>query len=350
MAVRRRLRKGRCFGTLLILGCIIALSVQLVRCTGSTGDSGEPQETVPVTEALTESSTKAAAETEAETSAETAGETETIPETETETTEETRNYSVSKNLSWDGSELYIRIGRQKEVPIKIMNMAIERSQITWSVSDESIASVDSSGMVTALQKGECTVTASWGEDSVSVPVTVRELVVVDGCTFVDGILVANKTYDLPQDYDPGMLEVTQKAFEKMQADAAAENYDLYIGSGYRDYQSQVESYASMVAGYSQEYADAYSARPGHSEHQTGYTIDCNTVDNDFVEEGVGQWVAAHCAEYGFIIRYPEDKEDITGYGYESWHLRYVGVEAATEIMEQGLCLEEYLDIDSEYKD
>ena len=106
----------------------------------------------------------------------------------------------------------------------------------------------------------------------------------------------------------------------------------------------------MVSGYSKEYADAYSARPGHSEHQTGYTIDCNTIDTNFGSTPEGIWLRDHCHEYGFIIRYPLGRENITGYAYEPWHIRYVGVEYATEIYEQGLTLEEYLDIDSHYPD
>ncbi|MBR4319473.1 MAG: M15 family metallopeptidase, partial [Oscillospiraceae bacterium] len=91
-------------------------------------------------------------------------------------------------------------------------------------------------------------------------------------------------------------------------------------------------------------ANKISAKPGHSEHQTGYTVDCNSINPSFIETPEGQWLDQHCHEYGFIIRYPEGKEAITGYEYECWHIRYVGVEMATEIYEQGLTLEEYLDV------
>lgn len=343
MAVKRRLRKGRCIVALLILCCLLVLGINL------TVQKQKQQNTdsIPDTTEQTESETASDISTDPPTSSETQSSTR---EDGTEPATSGMTGNTAKNFAFEQTHIYIRVGREKSVPLKIYNMAVSMDDITWTVSDDRIAVVSSDGTLTGLQKGECTITASHGEEAVQIPITVRELEVIDGCTFVDGILIANKTYDLPADYDPGMLDVTEKAFERMAEDAAEEGYELYIGSGYRSYQSQVESYDSIVLGYSQEYADIISARPGHSEHQTGYTIDCNTIDNTFVEEGVGQWVAQHCPEYGFIVRYPEDKTEITGYAYESWHLRYVGVDAAVEITEQGLCLEEYLDVDSEYKD
>ena len=95
-------------------------------------------------------------------------------------------------------------------------------------------------------------------------------------------------------------------------------------------------------------ADTFSARPGFSEHQTGLTIDCNTIDDAFGQTKEAQWLAEHCADYGFIIRFPDGKEDITGYQYEPWHIRYVGVDTAKEIDQLGVSLEEYLGVQSEY--
>src|SRR5690606_29333728 len=94
----------------------------------------------------------------------------------------------------------------------------------------------------------------------------------------------------------------------------------------------------------------YSAYPGTSEHQTGLAMDVSTpnIDNA-LEAGLGDrvegiWLRGHCAEFGFIIRYPQGKESITGYAYEPWHLRYVGVDIATTVMSEGITLEEYFDI------
>ena len=100
--------------------------------------------------------------------------------------------------------------------------------------------------------------------------------------------------------------------------------------------------------YGWEQADSFSARPGYSEHQTGLTIDCNTIDDAFGDTPEAAWLAQHCADYGFIIRFPQGKENITGYQYEPWHIRYVGADVAKEIQKYGLTLEEYLGVDSVY--
>lgn len=175
-----------------------------------------------------------------------------------------------------------------------------------------------------------------------------DIQVVDGITYVNGILIANKTYALPADYAPGVDAAAQAAFDQMAAAAAQEGLSLYISSGFRSYEYQAGLYQRYVQRDGQAAADTYSARPGHSEHQTGLAFDLNTIDDSFAATPEGQWVAQHCHEYGFLMRYPADKEDVTGYKYEPWHIRYLGVEAATAVAQSGLCLEEYLGIDSAY--
>lgn len=223
--------------------------------------------------------------------------------------------------------------------------------LVWSSSDESIAVVDASGMVTGVKQGTCDVTvAVKGNEGVaqSVSVHVRHLDEKNGCTFVDGILIVNKTYGLPANYDPGLEDVCKNAFEQMQKDAEKDGMNLYIGSSYRDYDYQVRIYRNYSELYGWEMADTFSARPGYSEHQSGLTIDCNTIDDAFGETPEAAWLAKHCADYGFIIRFLEGKESITGYKYEPWHIRYVGVEKAKEMNRLGLTLEEYLGVKSEY--
>ena len=178
-----------------------------------------------------------------------------------------------------------------------------------------------------------------------------EIEVRDGATYIDGVLVVNKTYTVPADYNPGGLtDECAAAFAKMQAAAGAADVILYEASGFRSYETQEGLYDSYVARDGQEAADRYSARPGSSEHQTGLAIDLNDVSDTFGETPEGQWVAEHCAEYGFILRYPEGKEDKTGYMYEPWHIRYVGEEFAQRLTDSGLCLEEYFGITSEYEE
>ncbi len=172
---------------------------------------------------------------------------------------------------------------------------------------------------------------------------------IDGLTYVNGILIANKTYLLPADYAPGrILPEAQTAFDTMRAAAKEEGLTLKIVSGYRSYQKQDKVYHNYAARDGAALADRYSARAGSSEHQTGYAMDINSVRQSFAETKEGQWLAAHCAEYGFILRYPKDKEAETGFMYEPWHIRYLGVELAQKITESGLCLEEYLGITSAY--
>ena len=172
----------------------------------------------------------------------------------------------------------------------------------------------------------------------------------DGITYIDGIMVANKTYSVPSSYNPGKLTADcQAAFNEMQQSAAEDGCELYISSGFRSYSLQKNLYERYCARDGKAAADRYSARPGNSEHQTGYAIDLNTITYSFANTAEGKWVAENCYKYGFILRYPEDKESVTGYRYEPWHIRYVGIALATDIHNSGLCLEEYFGITSRYE-
>lgn len=168
-------------------------------------------------------------------------------------------------------------------------------------------------------------------------------------TFVNGILIANKTYPLPKSYNYGNDPEALSAFEKMRSDAKKEGLNIYISSGFRSYELQERVYNSYVRDYGQASADTFSARPGHSEHQTGLAFDLNSIDDSFTNTPECEWVKKNCHKYGFIVRYPKGKEQITGYKYEPWHIRYLGVDIATNVYKSGLCLEEYLGITSCYK-
>ena len=172
---------------------------------------------------------------------------------------------------------------------------------------------------------------------------------VDGITYVNGTLIANKTYALPESYNPGGLTgETLDAFWQMQSAAAAEGLSIFVKSGFRSYYDQRYIYNGYAASDGVANADRYSARAGHSEHQSGMAIDVNCTYTSFANEPEGIWLKNNCYKYGFIIRYPEGKEHITGYMYEPWHIRYVGVDLATAVTESGLCLEEYFGITSSY--
>ena len=115
-------------------------------------------------------------------------------------------------------------------------------------------------------------------------------------------------------------------------------------SAYRSYQHQKSTYNRYLKQYQQIMVDTFSARPGHSEHQTGLALDINVASSSahFERTPAFAWLKEHCAEYGFLLRYDQGKETITGYRFEPWHYRYVGQEIAKICMEQGLAYEEYL--------
>ncbi len=221
----------------------------------------------------------------------------------------------------------------------------------WSSSNTSIATVNSSGKITAVGVGTCTITVKSADNSkvsANVSVTVTALVEPE-LTYIEGILIANKTYALPSTYNPGVDPVANAALQKMFAAAKADGLNLFVCSGFRSYTTQKNLYERYVKRDGAAAADRYSARPGHSEHQTGLAFDINKADSSFEGTPEAIWLAENSYKYGFIIRYPSGKEAVTGYKYEPWHVRYLGVEVATQVYNSGLCLEEYLDITSVYQ-
>ena len=178
----------------------------------------------------------------------------------------------------------------------------------------------------------------------------------NGIYYIGGFLIANKTYDLPSTYNPGGLNREfMTAYNKMKADYDKQGFKSYpklsIRSGFRSYLTQKVLYNNYVARDGKAAADRYSARPGHSEHQTGLAADLNTISDTYGNTDSGKWLANNCWRYGFILRYPKGKESKTGYMYESWHFRYIGnVNVAKKLYNNGnwLSLEEYLGIDSKY--
>ncbi len=173
---------------------------------------------------------------------------------------------------------------------------------------------------------------------------------VNGATYVNGILIVNKTYPLPENYDPKSLDPdAEAAFDSMKEAAATEGLTLKIISGYRPYSQQYRTYHNYAKRDGYDLADRYSARAGHSEHQSGFAMDINSLNQSFGNTKEGLWLAEHCAEYGFILRYGKEMESSTGFMYEPWHLRYLGTDLAKTVTESGLSLEEFLGITSEYQ-
>lgn len=182
-----------------------------------------------------------------------------------------------------------------------------------------------------------------------------------GVTYIEDTIIVNKTYSLPSGFAPNNLEdingyikvvdFAKKAFNELKSDASSIGLNIYASSGYRSYADQEYIYNNYVRMDGREKADTYSARGGYSEHQTGLVIDVNTVDMTFDNTSESNWLRDNSYKYGFIIRYPKGKDDITGYMYEPWHIRYVGKKLAEKIYNNGdyLTLEEYFGIDSKYE-
>ncbi|SCH04483.1 MULTISPECIES: M15 family metallopeptidase [unclassified Romboutsia] len=171
--------------------------------------------------------------------------------------------------------------------------------------------------------------------------------------FVNDIVVVNKEFGLPKDYRaPKELEVEAlNAAENMIKDALKEGIIINIKSGYRSYKTQEALHDYYVKRDGSKAAKRYSATPGHSEHQTGLAFDFTTsntrksIGTWFTDTQQAKWLYENAYKYGFIIRYPQGKEDITGYQYESWHYRYVGYEHSKNFVMNNLTLEEYLGLD-----
>lgn len=181
------------------------------------------------------------------------------------------------------------------------------------------------------------------------------------------LVLVDKTHALPQDYKPNNLtnpyinstadqiwireDIVEQAKNMVNA-AQAEGITLYAMAGYRSYQEQQDLYNDRVDKFGEASAGKVVAKAGHSENQTGLAIDftdspTGTSSVSFAQTAAGQWLYAHAHEYGFILRYPENKEAITGYSYLPWHYRYVGVDVANAMYEKGgtdYTFEEYYQI------
>lgn len=180
-------------------------------------------------------------------------------------------------------------------------------------------------------------------------------------TSLDELMLVNKYNSLPNDYEPNdLINVSNKyyygenhklakkaydAFIDMWNEAKEEDIYLIMNSSYRSLDSQIKVYDSYKNKNGTTYADSIAARPGYSEHQTGLALDlfskANTTTTNFKGSPAHIWLQNNSYKFGFIERYPEDKENITGFTAEAWHYRYVGIEAATYIHDNNITFDEY---------
>lgn len=175
------------------------------------------------------------------------------------------------------------------------------------------------------------------------------------------LILVNSNHAVPEDYQVDLTELSNgkmidsriyPALQEMFDDMRSQGIYPVVGEGYRTEEEQQAMMtekinAYLAEGYSEKKAEKLAkdwvAVPGYSEHQLGLAIDINADKSVSANDEVYQWLAENAYRYGFILRYPEGKEDITGTSYEPWHYRYVGKEAALEIQSQQICLEEYLE-------
>ena len=226
----------------------------------------------------------------------------------------------------------------------------------FAIYDEVLSQDENYSVTKALQYAKYpNVKSKFYQDIVETPNTNSLLVLVNQNYRLD-------EFYAPTDFVPVEVPVTPysqvntnylrrdaaDATELLFSKAQEAGYELTLRTGYISYSVQKNLYNQDVYEMGLEYADKFNSRPGHSEHQTGLAIDITTpsINNElsleFADTEEGKWVLAHAHEYGFIIRYPENRESEVGYFYEPYHLRYVGVEVATEIFENNWTLEDYI--------
>ena len=228
--------------------------------------------------------------------------------------------------------------------------------IAENATAENVTAIEAAGAaLTAAGDRLAEVVTEAGEevaDAASDPYRDRPEIDTDAWMYI----LANPWNDIG-DYTPELeyLEGQQfdvriiDAMEEMVDDARDEGLSVVLSSGYRSYATQTYLFNRKAAEYGEAVAQTIVARPGTSEHQTGLCCDITDryyelKDASLENTEMYKWMSEHCDEYGFIVRFPKGKEDITGIIYEPWHFRYVGKEAASYIMEHDLTLEEFLEL------
>lgn len=239
--------------------------------------------------------------------------------------------------------------------IEVTQPPVEEPEETAPVEDGAVSEPESSGEAQSQEPEESEQPVDeLASDLPDIDITSWEYVLVNASNNIGDY--APQTEKLEgQELDSRIIQ----AMKDFVAAARAEGLNVYLSSGYRDYNTQSYLYNRKIGqGYSAEDAARIVAPPGTSEHQTGLACDITDryyelKDSSLENTALYQWMSQHCHEYGFIVRYPKDKsgmttadaaESVTGIIYEPWHFRYVGVEAATYIMENGLCLEEFVEL------
>ena len=346
-AQRNKYRIRQVCGVLVLVAVIGGSVMMLTKCGGNEISDADSKLTVVTQPSQSETSSSSEAQTTGDTTTQSSDTENTEPSSKQtdETSDTPSQTSETSETTQDTTEQTTASTTQKQTT--------KRTTTTTSASQETTGSEQqTTSKQTSVSK---TTTQQTTSESVG-PANVQKK---NGVTYVNGILIANKTYALPSNYVPNLVPIgnyqyldpnAAAAFQKMQQAAALEGISLFVCSGYRSYSTQQYLYNSYAARDGYAAADRYSARPGYSEHQTGLAADINMASSYFDNTPEAKWLAKHCSDYGFIIRYKKGKESSTGYMPESWHIRYLGnVKLCKQIEASGLSLEEYLGITSKYK-
>lgn len=282
-----------------------------------------------------------------------------------------------QSIDFDSGEIAVYVGDELTAEPHSVPRNAECS-FTWEIADDGILTVEE-GRIVARRDGKTLLGVTSGDISAQISVTAKHKPLPPDSTlpplYYDKLMIANYRNTLSADYVPENLVkipdgyvaenyygiyVTQETF-----DAYKELYmamygeihcRMHIISAYRSYARQSELYNKAVQNYMARGMTSTEARalalnttqtPGNSEHQLGNTIDVSNntdTDHNYQETPEGKWLAENAYKYGFIIRYPSDKAEITRIEYEPWHIRYVGIHHATYMYVNNLCLEEYIDL------
>lgn len=288
-----------------------------------------------------------------------------------------------QSISFETQRIAVYVGEPLEITPIVRPKNAEVSY-TWEIADDGVLDVDNGSIVGAAE-GETLLGVTSGDFYASLNVVSKYKPLPKGSTlpplYYETLPIANYRNTLgaddvpadliriPQQYvatNYSTLYVSQETFDAyltLYRDmTAAINGNMHIISAYRSYARQSELYEKAVQGYMAQGKTSTEARalalettqtPGNSEHQLGNTIDVSndySTDHDYQNTPEGKWLAENAHKYGFIIRYPADKEDITRIEYEPWHIRYVGVNHATYMYVNNYCLEEYVELQQQARE
>lgn len=211
---------------------------------------------------------------------------------------------VVSSIELDKTSLTLELGKSAIVKANVVPENAVNKDIEWTSTNESIATVNENGEITTKKVGKCEIKVKTKEEPIveaSVNLVVNPKPVINlapssasssnGLTYIQGILVVNKKYSVPSTYNPGVNGTALAAFNQMKAAALNEGISLWIVSGFRSYTTQDGLYNRYVSQYGQAVADTFSAKPGHSEHQTGLAFDLNSIDDNFGNTKEGIWLA-----------------------------------------------------------